>query len=374
MKMALITLAASFCLLFTVQAAVKTEPDPKILQQRQSLPEHRQWLQTRLENLQNWDLLKAGMTIQEVGALVGPFESSMTRFLTNQIGKGLDEMEFKEVAGDGLPKIRLVFDTDGRLKSWQKSSTRFVRAARKTDGSTNAPQQLVWIKPGTFTMGSPSTEEGRKPAEGPQTQVTISRGFWISSSETTQEEYLAVMGSNPSWYIGDLKCPVENVTWSDATNYCGKLTARERTAGRLPADHEYRLPTEAEWEYCCRAGTTTRFSYGDDPGYTLLDEYACWCLVNSGIRTHPVGQLDPNPWGLFDMHGNVSEWCSDWYSKSLPGGSVTDPRGPNKGTARVVHGGNFGSDGSGCRSSLRYGSGPGRILTLGFRVVMAPNR
>ncbi len=223
-------------------------------------------------------------------------------------------------------------------------------------------------------MGSPSTEEGRKPDEGPQTQVTISRGFWMSSAETTQEEYLAVMGSNPSFFIGDLTRPMENVTWSEASRYCRRLTARERAARRILAEYEYRLPTEAEWEYCCRAGTTTRFSYGDDPNYSLLDEYACWCVVNSGGRTHPVRQLKPNPWGLFDMHGNVSEWCSNWYSKSLPGGRITDPRGPNKGSALVVRGGSFGSVGGACRSSLRYGAMSPRSLTVGFRVVMTPNR
>ena len=116
------------------------------------------------------------------------------------------------------------------------------------------PERLVWIKPGTFMMGSPLSELDRVADEGPQTRVMISRGFWMSKYETTQEEYQSVMGSNPSHFKGELRRPVEQVSWTDAIEYCGKLTDRERRAGRLPAGFEYRLPTEAEWEYSCRAG------------------------------------------------------------------------------------------------------------------------
>jgi formylglycine-generating enzyme required for sulfatase activity len=148
----------------------------------------------------------------------------------------------------------------------------------------------------------------------------------------TQNEYQTVTGGNPSWFNGDrtsagyrdygvdLSRPVEWVSWEDATNYCGQLTERERTGGRIPTNCVYRLPTEAEWEYACRAWTSTRFSYGDDPGhttetaetvgYTNLTNYA-WYLENSSGTTHPVGQKLANPWGLHDMHGNVWEWCQD---------------------------------------------------------------
>ena len=159
------------------------------------------------------------------------------------------------------------------------STTRFYRAVVENNGNTNEPPvnpdpaHLVWIKAGTFVI------------QGPQTQVTLSQGFWMSKYETTQEEYLAVMGNNPSFFTGDLKRPVERVTWSDATNYCGKLTILERAAGRLPVGYVYRLPTEAEWEYCCRAGTTTRFSYGDDPGHTQLGNRAMqFTLVIISLR------------------------------------------------------------------------------------------
>ncbi len=236
--------------------------------------------------------------------------------------------------------------------------------------TNSGPQGMVWIPPGTFTMGSPSTEKDRESFEGPQTVVTITKGFWMSNYETTQAEYQSVMGSNPSSFTGDPQRPVENVSWYDATNYCGKLTARERAAGRLPAGYEYRLPTEAEWEYACRAGTATRFSYGDDLNYTSLGDYA-WYSGNSGSQTHPVGKKLPNTWGLYDMHGNVWEWCQDWYG-TYPGGSVTDPRGPNTGSNRVGRGGSWHDGGRYCRTANRGGINPGyRSIDLGFRPALA---
>jgi formylglycine-generating enzyme required for sulfatase activity len=163
---------------------------------------------------------------------------------------------------------------------------------------------VVFIQPGTFTMGSPETEAEREPVGTDETQheVTISRGFWMGRYEVTQGEYLDVVGSNPSYWrngltgedfggtgglvTNELLHPVETVSWHDATNYCALLTERERAAGRLPADYVYRLPTEAEWEYACRAGATTRFSYGDDPGYTNLTDYA-WYSLNSDYLLPP---------------------------------------------------------------------------------------
>ena len=155
--------------------------------------------------------------------------------------------------------------------------------------------------------------------------------------------------------------------------YCKALTERERSAGRLGTNGVYRLPTEAEWEYACRARTSTRFSYGDDPGYTNLTKYA-WYEDNSGGETHPVGQKLPNPWGLYDMHGNVWEWCQDWWLERLPGGSPLDPQGPAAGSARVVRGGCWGlwiGVNSYCRSASRIyffpNSGDSRV---GFRVLL----
>jgi len=251
------------------------------------------------------------------------------------------------------------------------SSKRFYRAVIESGGNTNSPLRMVWISAGTFTMGSPSTEVDRLSGEGPQTQVTISRGFWMSKYETTQEEYLAVMDTNPSHFNGDASRPVDTVSWNDATEFCAKLTASELAAGRLPSGYSYRLPTEAEWEYACRAGTTTRFGYGDDLGYGELGQYA-WYSDNSGQATHPVGLKKPNARGLYDMHGNVYEWCLDW-SGPYPGGSVTDPRGPITNPYPAIRGGCYIDMDRYCRSAFRGSGNPayGR-KALGFRPVLAP--
>jgi len=205
--------------------------------------------------------------------------------------------------------------------------------------------------------------------------VTISRGFWMGKYLVTQGEYLAVMSSNPSYFKGDTNRPVEEVTWFNATNYCGVLTQQELAAGRIPTNCVYRLPTEAEWEYACRAGTTTRFSYGDDPDYTNLTNYT-WYFVNSGHTTNPVGQKLANPWGLYDMEGNVFEWCQDWYGVH-PGGSVIDPQGPPAGSSRVIRGSGYGLDCARCcRSAFRgYIVKPGDTYNfIGFRVLLAPSQ
>jgi formylglycine-generating enzyme required for sulfatase activity/GH25 family lysozyme M1 (1,4-beta-N-acetylmuramidase) len=247
---------------------------------------------------------------------------------------------------------------------------RFYRAVWVAQANPD-PDNLVWISPGTFTMGSPATEQDRRDNEGPQTQVTMSKGFWMSKYEVTQGNYQAVTGANPSHFTGDSRRPVDSETWYDATNYCGALTARERAAGRLPAGYAYRLPTEAEWEYACRAGTTTRFYYGDDTNYTDLGQYA-WYEVNTGRQTtYPVGLKLPNKWGLYDMMGNLWEWCSDWYGSSYPGGNVDDPTGPPSGSSRVIRGGSWW-DGTGCRSAYRSAATPDyRNYDMGFRPVLA---
>lgn len=283
-------------------------------------------------------------------------------------------------------------------KSTPATGKRFYRAVAMA-----APTNMVFIPPGTFRMGSPTDEVDRFDCEGPQTDVTISRGYWMGKYEVTQREYLAVMGNNPSWFIGvreafDAAChcstdkdygadftrPVEQVSWEDATNYCAQLTERERAAGRIAPNALYRLPTEAEWEYACRAWTSTRFSYGDDPGYTNLTKYA-WILDMSEGTTHPVGQKLANPWGLYDMHGNAWEWCQDWCQEwpddfRLPGGIALDPQGLATGPHHVVRGGDWSiwfewPIPRPCRSALRYKSHSNtRSPLLGFRAVLAPGQ
>jgi formylglycine-generating enzyme required for sulfatase activity len=233
-----------------------------------------------------------------------------------------------------------------------------------TMNQTAATLGFVWIHPGTFVMGSPSGEEGRSDRELQHT-VTLSQGFWLSDHEVTQSEYLSVMGSNPSFFTGDLNRPVETVSWDDAVRYCQKLTERARAAGLITAQEAYRLPTEAEWEYAARAGTTGAW-YGE------LDAIAWWS-GNSGGQTRPVKQKAPNAWGLYDMIGNVWEWCSDWYG-AYPIGSVTDPIGPSSGTDRVDRGGGWGSGAERVRSAYRDGDDPGARMTLGFRPVLSSVR
>jgi formylglycine-generating enzyme required for sulfatase activity len=181
------------------------------------------------------------------------------------------------------------------------------------------------------------------------------------------------MRANPSSITGDLDRPVEMVTWNNAVAYCTNLTAQERTAGRLPAGYEYRLPTEAQWEYVCRAGTTTATAYGNSLSSTQANFRGDY-PYNGGAkgpyleRTTKVGSYTPNEWGLYDLHGNVWEWCADWFVSSYPGGSVTDPKGPSSGSNRVLRGGGWYGHGQSCRSASRLGNLPGlRLNFLGFR-------
>jgi formylglycine-generating enzyme required for sulfatase activity len=230
---------------------------------------------------------------------------------------------------------------------------------------------MVFLSPGSFTMGSPLSEVDRAKDEGPQGAVTLSQGFWMALGPVTQGEYQSVMTNNPSRYTGDLTLPVEQVTWTEATNYCALLTARDVAAGRIPAGLAYRLPTEAEWEYACRAGTTNRFYYGDDPGYTNLASHA-WYWDNSASHTHPVGQKAFNPWGLYDMCGNVWEWCQDWYGP-YSGLSATDPQGPADGQYRVLRGGSWYDWAKNLRSACRCYDDPDWVSdSYGFRIVLAP--
>jgi formylglycine-generating enzyme required for sulfatase activity len=222
--------------------------------------------------------------------------------------------------------------------------------------------ELVWIRPGTFDLGSPTAGDGD---ERPVTRVSLTAGFWLGVTEVTQAQWTAVMGKNPSAHRG-AGLPVESVTWSEARDFCRRLTERERAAGRLPPGFAYTLPTEAQWEYACRAGTTG--DYAGDPGAMA------WHGANSGYETHPVGAKLPNAWGLYDMHGNVWEWCLDWYAP-YPGGSITDPAGPASGADRVYRGGSWGDVAGASRSSFRNGRGPGfRLGSLGLRVALAPAR
>ena len=199
--------------------------------------------------------------------------------------------------------------------------------------------------------------------------VTLTRDFWMGKYEVTQGEFTAVMGRNPSHFTGNPNRPVEKVTFLDAVKYCSLVSRREREAGRLPADYEYRLPSEAEWEYACRAGTTNLFGFGDDT--SIADQFA-WTAENSEGTTHPVGTKRPNPWGLYDMHGNVWEWCADWF-EPYPATPLTDPVGPASSKFKVFKGGGWNQDIEFARSANRFMMSPSNgIHFVGFRVALGP--
>ena len=256
--------------------------------------------------------------------------------------------------------------------------------AQEKELTNSIGMKLKLIPAGAFTMGSPPEEESFDDDEC-QHQVTLSKPYFMGVYEVTQAQYEIVMGKNPSYFQGDEVAirhpetgrivkdadssnhPVEQVSWEDAVAFCQILSSMpsERAAGRV-----YRLPTEAQWEYACRAGTKSAYSFGDN--YRSLGEHA-WHEDNSGRKTHPVGQKKPNAWGLYDMHGNVWEWCSDGFG-NYPRGASTDPgRRAVSGFYAVYRGGSWIGEAAGCRSAGRrrhYLSS--RSNSLGFRVALAP--
>ncbi|MFC1895991.1 formylglycine-generating enzyme family protein [Thermodesulfobacteriota bacterium] len=246
------------------------------------------------------------------------------------------------------------------------------KAVERTESFTNSiGMKFVRIGPGSFMMGSPSDEPGRDSDETLH-RVTLTKGFSMQTTEVTQGQWKAVMGSNPSKFqeCGD-DCPVENVSWEDCQEFISRLNEKEGTS-------MYRLPTEAEWEYACRAGSSTAFASGGireqecahDPNLDAMG----WYCSNSGKKTLPVGQKEPNDWGLHDMHGNVWEWCQDrseWkngVATDTYKDGVVDPL-CNTGSKRVNRGGSWKDHARYCRSAVRISYGPAhRYYILGFRV------
>jgi formylglycine-generating enzyme required for sulfatase activity len=212
-----------------------------------------------------------------------------------------------------------------------------------------ATMEMAWCPPGTFTMGSPGGEEGKDEDETPHA-VTLTKGFWLAKTEVTQRQWRSVTGSNPSFHPGD-DFPVENVSWNDCREFC-------RKAGM-------RLPTEAEWEYACRAGSAGAYA-----GTGKLEEMG-WSAPGSGSMTHPAGEKRANAWGLHDMHGNAWEWCADGYQADLGTDAATDPAGPAAGETRVMRGGSFINGAGSCRAASRSPASPdSRNRFCGFRPVV----
>jgi len=227
------------------------------------------------------------------------------------------------------------------------------------DLGNKVTMKLVLLPAGQFVMGSPEDEKGREATEGPRHGVRITRPFYMGACEVTQEQYQQVMGENPSKSKGASK-PVEKVSWHDAAEFCKKLSQKTR--------RQVALPTEAQWEYACRAGSAGPYCFGDDEN--KLGDYA-WYVYNSEMESHRVGQKKPNAFGLYDMHGNLSEWCRDWFADSYARAGAKDPTGPASGTQRVVRGSSFGDIPRHCRCADRSGAPPDmKVSSVGFRVVM----
>lgn len=245
--------------------------------------------------------------------------------------------------------------------------------------------KLCWCPPGRFMMGSPSTEPDRRPGED-QVEVTLTKGFWTAKYEVTQRDWRRVLGKLPGPLTAELPeeddYPVGNVNFAEAETFSHALTRMARQAGELPPDWEFRLPTEAQWEYACRAGTTTATSFGDQLSNKQANfkgkPYNGAAATPATGRAARVGSYPANSWGLHDMHGNTYEWCRDWYHAKLPGGVDPDLYAA-KATAllnrtgdasRVRRGGGWGDDGWACRSAFRLRFEPERRYDhIGFRVV-----
>jgi formylglycine-generating enzyme required for sulfatase activity len=270
------------------------------------------------------------------------------------------------------------------------ASTQVDPVPAATNEAASPLVELVWIAPGTFMMGSSDDEAGRRLDEGPQTQVTLTSGFWLGKYELTMQQYQEIVPANlvkvaraqnaglqklppETGDEDDLNRPVRMLSWEDANDFCERLTQQERLAERLPDGFVYRLPTEAEWEYACRAGTSSPFSFGKGVDRWALEPFV-WYGGNSGGKTQPVGTKQPNAWGLYDMHGNIREWCLDFLG-GYPGGSITNPVGALSGRPHVLRGGSWHDlNCADCRSASRHSlmSSPG-IIEAGFRVALAPS-
>jgi formylglycine-generating enzyme required for sulfatase activity len=256
-----------------------------------------------------------------------------------------------------------------------------------TAGETRAvdPLTLCWCPPGRFVMGSPRSEPERRPGED-QVEVILTRGFWMAKHETTQGQWNRVIGALPGPLTAELSAgddfPVGNVNFAEAEEFCRALTGRARRAGVLPIDWEFRLPTEAQWEYACRAGTTTATAFGDRLGSHLANfkgkPYNGAEAGPSLSRAAIVGSYPANAWGLHDMHGNTFEWCRDWYHVRLPGGRDPDLHAARETAttsefgvvSRARRGGCWADEGWPCRSAFRVRFEPDRRYDhIGFRVV-----
>lgn len=269
------------------------------------------------------------------------------------------------------PRVKAIDSPSVDLESSPATSVRDGTQTGEVQDNNGLKMQLCWCPAGSFSMGSPKREAGRDVNED-AVNVTLTRGFWLGKYEVTQQQWMQIMHTVPwrgeSNVKEGLNHPAMYVNWEDATEFCKRLTEQDRSAGLLSMKWKYTLPTEAQWEYACRAGTTTRFSFQE---FALqLGDFA-WFKKNAydaqEQHAHEVGTKRPNAWGLHDMHGNLREWCRDSYLEHLPGG--TNPEGTSIGSTRVIRGGSWYDDADDCRSATRDRfSAIRRYSFVGFRV------
>lgn len=328
-------------------------------------------------------------TSQQAGGAGGVFGDGLRcaagfviRLGTKRNAAGLSQYP---LAGDPAISVRGLVASPGArtYQVWYRNAAAFCTAS--TFNLTNGlsvtwgfptPPGMVAIPAGTFSMGSDaaSVPPHYRPI-GPVHDVTISYGFWMGQHEVTQAEYAALMGTNPSSFVGASR-PVESVTWFNAQSYCAALTAQQGALGNVSPGYQYRLPTEAEWEYACRSGTTTEFNVGnalycDQAQFFYSNDSNSICYPSGYIGTAPVASHSPNLWGLHDMHGNVWEWCLDSYDP-YSAAPATDPF-VTGGAYRVLRGGSWEGDSLYCRSAYRERFDPSSGHdSIGFRVVLAP--
>ncbi|MBR5160916.1 MAG: SUMF1/EgtB/PvdO family nonheme iron enzyme, partial [Thermoguttaceae bacterium] len=261
-----------------------------------------------------------------------------------------------------IPVFNVIGHREEKAKKHDLSFPRVKAGERKIVAINGVEFAFRWCSAGTFTIGSPTWEDGRYLNETPH-KVTLTKGFWMMETEVTQKQWKVVMGNNPSHFKDD-NLPVEQVSWYDCQEFCKKCSQLGLSV---------QLPTEAQWEYACRAGSTTAYFWGNALNGDKANcdgRYPCGTTTKGKNlqKTTPVGSYEANAWGLYDMHGNVWEWCQDWYRDYL-GKSVTDPVGPSSGSNRVIRGGCWFSGAQGCRSAFRSGINPGyRYYYLGFRL------
>ena len=309
-----------------------------------------------------------------VAMLNAPKRADLKNAYVSTLEKKVDEAFQQKDWESGLSVAAAAVEIDSAANSWSAEKVAACISSLNASEIESLPPALIAVLPqmsnsiglklklipaGTFTMGDAKGESDETPHE-----VTLTQPFYLGVTEVTNAQWKTVMGNVPSnWKDDDL--PVEQVSWEDAVSFCKKLSSlpTERAAGRV-----YRLPTEAEWEYSCRAGTSTEYSFGNEE--SLIGDLA-WFDGNSEDRTHPVGQKQPNAWGLYDMHGNVWEWCSDRHDYLLDG-AVTDPERLSSGSGRVNRGGCWKYSADYCRSANRYWDIPSiRYYNLGFRLALS---